>query len=90
MPGFTQPREPAYWTCGSCGEHLLNQEDIAGECRACHSDVLCVGCIFDCADCGKDFCQLHIKTLDGADGYATYLCSPCLAERDAIKLLEAA
>jgi hypothetical protein len=73
------PREPLAACTRGC--------ELLGDCqlyrctqKACGQEELCVGCIWQCADCGDDFCEDHIENIapDGAR-YALYLCRSCRA-----------
>ena len=77
------PREPKSWPCRHCHTTLHTEEDTfdcqAEECLL--GEQICADCIFDCADCGGDFCRAHVveRLLD--ERSAEYRCLSCQAKR---------
>jgi len=62
-----------------------NDELYECQAEACGRDSLCAGHVYQCAECGRDFCEEHILDLnEAADApYSIYACTPCFARRQA-------
>lgn len=46
----------------------------------CPNQALCVGCVYSCAICQKDFCRAHLTDLSVSDKrYAPLYCQGCVA-----------
>lgn len=62
-----------------CGCDIPHDEETY-DCAGCHKTDVCVGCVWQCAACGQDFCESCI----GADlaGKMTrssvFICQKCL------------
>jgi hypothetical protein len=62
----------------------VNEETYACAAKACGQEDLCVGCVWQCADCLADFCEGHIVDLNDIDSrvrYSVYVCRACLERR---------
>jgi hypothetical protein len=84
MMKMSTPREPEHDHCSAQGCTICpNEKSYECQAKACAQDHLCVGCVFQCADCEDDFCEHHILDLsaDGATRYSIYLCQPCAEGR---------
>jgi hypothetical protein len=76
---------PCIERCTQC-QSAIDPRDGKFACshKACDADKLCIGCIWQCADCQQDFCESHIVDLKDqpeASRYSLYLCHPCLNRR---------
>jgi hypothetical protein len=76
------PREPLAACTKGC--------QLLGDCKlysctqkACGAEGLCIGCIWQCADCQDDFCEQHIVDLNesGETRWSVYVCERCFAVR---------
>lgn len=68
--------------CG-CKIHR-GEETFACNAKACPKETLCIGCVWQCADCQEDFCESHIADLKDttSERYSVYACLPCQARRN--------
>jgi hypothetical protein len=77
------PLEPKHPTC--CNGHDVNYKDEIFACqhKACSKDELCIGCVWECCDCGESFCEEHIIIRDVTDAgrYSEHLCRTCDLDR---------
>lgn len=71
--------ESTDYLCRDCQTHFDEEgEVIEGGCHACSKDCLCLGCAYDCEDCGNFFCRQHvIETPTELKRFSTYRCVRC-------------
>jgi hypothetical protein len=76
------PREAAHWRCQAHGCEIYEEQEIyCCTAKGCGEALLCVGCIWQCADCGEDFCEAHIVDATKTAPFTTYVCHACLELR---------
>lgn len=77
------PLEPAIdygsGLCSRCQDTIRCWRDDYYRCeqKGCEHDFLCIGCVYECAECGRDFCWEHIFEIPQGDGWARYECVNC-------------
>jgi hypothetical protein len=74
----------------TCGCKIYRGETIFRcSARGCAKARLCKGCVWMCADCGRDFCEQCIADLKDAEEptrFSVYVCARCAARRKAGKV----
>ena len=65
-----------------CETHISENERYVCAHETCGKENLCVGCIWQCADCAEDFCERHIAEATPDANYQTYVCVACLKTRE--------
>lgn len=85
---YTGPYEAttgAWGTCGYCGEPIESADELF-ECAApgcgcaggSHRGWVCVGCVRECGDCGRDHCPEHVATEEmDSERFAKHHCAAC-------------
>lgn len=83
MGYYSTPNEPNHWTCKN-GCHIHDDADIYRcEAKGCPDELLCIGCIWNCGGCDRDYCEAHILDASGVLNvpYTVFLCGECLDRR---------
>lgn len=75
------PTEYSLKCSHGCGIH--DGQVYACQAKACDHDSLCVGHVWQCADCQEDFCESHIVDLNDVAGarYSVFVCGGCHERR---------
>lgn len=93
---MSAPRESNFWACYECHElHHHSAESYSCQAHAgrhddCYADQVCVGCIYQCADCDGDFCRSHIVETPLPSFHAERRCVPCQVIHTALRETHAA
>jgi hypothetical protein len=66
-----------------CETHVSERERYVCAHETCGKENLCVGCIWQCADCSGDFCETHVSgDVTPQERFQTYVCIACLTRRE--------
>jgi hypothetical protein len=73
-----------FWNCDPCGGTVHDHDELTTcNVTGCENMTLCLGCSFNCADCGHTFCTSHIVVVPVLTQawFADYYCVACMAAR---------